>query len=562
MNELFQRPANYWLRHADRHRQSGDLVRAAVLQRHAVHAQPDSEAAHAQYAYTLRKLCCYEASNREAFSALAAHPEQAGLYGLIGCNLLSMGLRRQGLDALEHYMLVWPSTAAPWHDEVCGMAEMYDGPLHPPKRQARLNGLLSIAAKRLARGDLDNAARALERVGTPPDRATAAHRELLMGVYWLGRHCMEPCVSCLQRAVSMDCDHVSTLVLAASLSHRIGAYPATRALLLRAACLAKTPSDQHMVCQTAEETNLLVIACAMLNRARQRQPNRCPLLFDLCVCALKMGKLPEAARHIHLCREIDPDDVPSALLFAQVMDWQQQNLSPRALRRAARAVSFYGSCTRQELDAMARSFMQALESGPQQLAQAICGPLRQKMFFLLTLPLDWTPGLLQIVYDHLPAQESEAILRQALMQHPADSAAKRRAMLMLAHMGAPAPYTLWTRDRFLLVDPNRLLAPSPSFRQRFLTLRIRRMARLCGRAAIPWALQVVSRMPRSQQLRLIHDPHRIWPLALALRYRALHGLPPVRISAQNLSTARVAALKNALRTLHRMHEGGSPYANH
>ena len=50
MNELFQRPANYWLRHADRHRQSGDLVRAAVLQRHAVHAQPDSEAAHAQYA--------------------------------------------------------------------------------------------------------------------------------------------------------------------------------------------------------------------------------------------------------------------------------------------------------------------------------------------------------------------------------------------------------------------------------------------------------------------------------------------------------------------------------
>ena len=111
MNELFQRPANYWLRHADRHKQSGDLIRAAVLQRHAVHAETGSDAARIQYALTLRQMHCYEASNREAFRVLAQQPEQTELYGLIGCNMLALGARVVGGE-LARIMLAMKNVLA------------------------------------------------------------------------------------------------------------------------------------------------------------------------------------------------------------------------------------------------------------------------------------------------------------------------------------------------------------------------------------------------------------------------------------------------------------------
>ena len=38
----------------------------------------------------------------------------------------------------------------------------------------------------------------------------------------------------------------------------------------------------------------------------------------------------------------------------------------------------------------------------------------------------------------------------------------------------------------------------------------------------------------------------IWPLALAMRWRALHGLPPVQIPFETLSPLRLRALHQAL----------------
>ena len=57
-------------------------------------------------------------------------------------------------------------------------------------------------------------------------------------------------------------------------------------------------------------------------------------------------------------------------------------------------------------------------------------------------------------------------------------------------------------------------------------------------------------MTPSQQLKLIGDPWKVWPLAFAMRFRALCGLPPVHIPLQTMSTLRLNALKDALRTLH------------
>ena len=102
--DTFQRPANYWLRRAERCKQSGDLIRAAVLERHAVRAEPDSDAARMSYAFTLRQLHCYEASNREAFAALAHNPDRTALFGLIGQNMFNLSMREAGIDApLSHF---------------------------------------------------------------------------------------------------------------------------------------------------------------------------------------------------------------------------------------------------------------------------------------------------------------------------------------------------------------------------------------------------------------------------------------------------------------------------
>ncbi len=552
MTELFQRPANYWLRHADRHKQSGDLIRAAVLQRHAVRAEPGSDAARMQYALTLRQLHCYEASSREAFRALAAHPDRAELYGLIGCNLLALGQRRQGLDALNIYLHTAATASAPWHDEACDLSEAYDYPFEDHKRRARLEGLLNMAAQRIARGDLDGAGRALKRAQKPPYQGRNARRDLVLALYWMRRGSADRCILHMQKALENDFFDVPHLASAAVLSHRMGSKQAARMLLVRAATLAKNPAEEQLLCYTASELGMVFIAFAMLKRALNRHADRCPLLYDLCVCCLQMGRIQEAARCIHLCREIDPDDVPSEFLFARVMDWQQQNISPRKLRRAARSVSFYGSCTQEEMSAYMQPFWDISEAGPKGLAEAIMQDdrLRRRLLFMQTLPVEWPLMLLDGVCRHLPPPEREALLREVLMQHPADGAAKRYAMQALHRTGVPGPYTVWTYDRFWLMDPEKMAAPSPTFRQRFLTRFIHKLGRQCGREIIPWAMEIISRMSPSRQLRLIGDHWKVWPLAMTMRWHTLCGLPPVHVPIQTMSTLRMEALRNALHTLH------------
>ena len=198
-NELFQRPAHYWLRRADRQKQSGDLIRAAVLERHAVRAEPHSDAARMSYVFTLRQLHCYEASNREAFAALAQDPTRTAMFGLIGQNLLNMGMRQTGLDALNLYAANPPSIPPVWQDEAYDMAEAYDYPAFHTKRRARLRGLLAIAMRRMAKEDLDGASRALQRAMRKPFRAPNARRELALAACFQRLGDREKCLSHLQK---------------------------------------------------------------------------------------------------------------------------------------------------------------------------------------------------------------------------------------------------------------------------------------------------------------------------------------------------------------------------
>lgn len=125
----------------------------------------------ASYALTLRQLHCYEASNREAFAALAYDPSRVALYGLIGQNMIALGHRQEGLDAFSLYFNApdgGQTVPAPWDGDVYEMEEAYWEA--PVKRRARLNGLMHMILSRMARGDMEGAAVPSSGPDGPPFR--------------------------------------------------------------------------------------------------------------------------------------------------------------------------------------------------------------------------------------------------------------------------------------------------------------------------------------------------------------------------------------------------------
>lgn len=565
-NELFRRPAHYWLQRAQKQKQSGDLIRAAVLERHAVRAEPDSEAARMSYAYTLRQLHCYEASNREAFAALARDASRTALFGLIGQNMLNMGMRQTGLDALNLYAAHPPAIPPVWQDEAYDMADAYDYPFLHSKRRARLDGLLQIALRRIAKGDLDNAIRALNRAMTPPFRAPSARRELALAACFQQMGDRLRCLQHVQRALRLRPQILKLRASAIVLLDHIGCRAAARRMLLQAALLARTPVDELLLLTVCDELRQPQIALILLRRSLNRTADRFPVCYNLCVCLLRMGRWQEAMSYIHLCREIDPDDVEGDLLFNRLMELDEEApLSPKEVRKLSHAFGWYGSLTQVELAACAQPLWPLIQEGPAAFSDALVTDerLRRRYLYLLALPLDWPAMVLTSLESVMPREALIALLREVLLQHPGASPGKKCAMSMLSALDVPPPYAVWMQERIALVDPSRAALPTPTFVQRILTLRIRQARKLAPSALIPWAMALIARMDHAQRRGLINDYLRVWPVALAAVYRASHGLAPLRIRpAAFVSPLRRATLVEAMHTLHHLERRNDPHENH
>lgn len=550
--DTFQRPANYWLRRAERCKQSGDLIRAAVLERHAVRAEPDSDAARMSYAFTLRQLHCYEASNREAFAALAHHPDRTALFGLIGQNMFNLSLREAGIDAMNLYAANPPSVPPVWQDEAYDMADAYDYPLEHAKRRARLRGLLKIATRRLTRGDGDGAMRALRRSMRAPFHAPNAQREMALALCFHHLGDAEKCVEHMQNALKLQPYNMQLMTSAVLLYHLMDQKGEAARLLHRASMMARTPQQELLVCAASDEANLPQIACVMLKKALARKADRFPVCYNLCVSLIKMGKLEEAVQHIHLCREIDPDDVQGEILFQQVMKLQEQNPAPSQVRRFGKELGYYGVLSRIGLAASAEPLWPVIHEGPQAVAEAMMTDLRlhSRFLFLLTLPLDWPPMVLAAMIPHMPKESMAALCREILLQHPAPTTGKQYATAILKQLGVEPPYAVWTDNRIGFVDPDQAAAGSPTFRQRVTAMRIRQAKKMADASLIPWAMGLVHRMNPAQRRDLLADPLRVYPVAMAMIYRRRQGMPPLRISLKAFTDLRFRALKHALHILH------------
>lgn len=532
MNETFQRPANYWLRRAEKIKQGGDLIRAAVLQRHALRAEPDSDAACMGYALTLRQLGCYEASSREAFHALAQNPQRTPLFGIVGQNMLDLALRQEGLDAMNLYLSNPPDIPPVWQDEAYDRMDECERD-HLPRRRARLEGLLHIAARRAMTGDLENADRALRRAEKKPYRRPNARRELIHSMVSERSGRLDDSLQYARRALHMQPRNAQLVASCASMMWSLNMRREARTALWHAAMVASTPADELTVCLIADQMNAPQAAHAMLRRTLKYSPHRAPACMDMSACLLRMGRLEDALRYAHLAREIDPDDVPAEVFFTRLTRLSEAQPTPDEVRRAAPGFSYYGAMSQAELSESLAPLMALLTDDARQLADAIAQDdhLRRRFLYAQTLPMDWPAALLSAVAPHLPADVLEPLLREVLLQSPRQTLSKRYAASMLASMQVAPPYLTWQDGCIGWVDPTRPPPESPTFRQRVMTMRIRQARRLCpiDSGIVPFCLRIVTRMNAGQRRQLINDTLHIWPAALAIYYRHIAGHPPLRL---------------------------------
>lgn len=547
VTDVFERPTRYWLNRARSLWQAGRPLKAAVLERNALRADPDSDAACLSYAYTLRRLGCYEASNRTAFAALARRPERTALYGIIGQNMLDLGFREEGYDAMDVYLADPPDIPPEWQDEAYDMLDEADHHLPPalagPRRYARFETLLRIAARRAAMGDLPSAGRALARSRAPVFFGPDQERDLIEARYWALKGKAESCEESLRRAIRRDGRSAKVRVMAAASLWELGKRARARAELLRAAVFARTPADRQVVCRLSDAMGQPSIALVMLKRFYRETPYRFPVCFDLCACLARLGRLEEAARLANLCREIDPDDVQGQWLFAGVT----------ALRERPGEVlppAYYGSFTDENLQALLAPLAQRLAEGTLARGVREDEALRQRLMFLLSLPLDAGAYLLSAIEPEWPREAFCALLRETLLCQPLRTQAKDYALSRLQALGAKPPYTVWQDGRFLRLDPTRLPMPEPTAFQRVLAMRARQAGRLCprGGGVIVWTIRLAGRMNAAQRRELLFDPLRVWPTALATVYRAREGLTPLRLRLE-MDPARTQALLRAVHTL-------------
>lgn len=553
MQDNFLRPASYWLHRADRCRMNGDFLRATVLERSACRAEPDNETAAERYAIALSQLDCYEASTREALAFLARHPEKRLLWGVVGQNIAALSESPAALDALNLYLTPpLPEFVPEWHERACQLADLLANNA-PRRRMARHDGLLRIASQHIARGDHEGAKRALRRAERKPYHRPSHQRETLWASYWLTRHHAENAAEHMMKAIMLRPLNPRTHACAAGMLQVMGAKPIALAEMLQALRLSGSGRELLTVLMCTDQLNVPFLAKAKLQKLRARMPYRFPVLYNLCVSELKLGNLAGAARHIHLAREIDPDDVSGEILFSRVMEMQEQSLSKRQIQQAGREITWYGSPDGSHLEPAAQVLMREMDDGDDRFAQLLIqdGRLRAYLKYLLSMPLSWPAGMLDTVAQHLSREDCEALMREILLQQDTHPDAAREAARVLQEIGAEPPYVSWKSGRLTLADPARAAGETPAFLQRILTARIHRAWQLsgCDKTICLWAMEKVTRMTKAQRRLLIQNDGHVWPLALVIRYRCERGMEPVHLDADRLGRGRAWALTEALRVL-------------
>lgn len=528
--DVFQRSVDYWLKRAEKLRSQGQLRRAAVLGRHAARMEPYSAVAGERYALTLHQLHCYEASNREAFRSLLSNPRDRRLYGLIGLNLLALGRRREAWDALMRFRPDDGYAQAEWTLDALEAEDRLDGAA-TYTRPSRFATLLDIAMNRIRRGDFEAAGRALTRSERLVPAGKSLRRELAWVAWLKAQGETAEALSRLQAAARGAKGHSQLLAMAAALFDELGRPKEALIQLLRAAQRAATPADEATVCMVCDQLGKPEVAYSMLRRSQRRQPGSYTVCYNLAIALLKLGWLEEAVGYMHLCREIDPDDIPGEVVFNRMR--AMEDGGPEQVKKEARGFSYCGMCTMEDIQRIVEPLFEAMGDSPQALGRAIAEDenLYRRFLFFLTLETDWAAGLLDAASRSMPEDRRERLLREVLVMQPEARMVKRAAVALMSEMGIKPPYLIWEKERLLMIDPTRQGDGASTVAQRVTARKIRKAAELAkSRELIPWAIQLIHNLDAYGRDHIVHDRQNVWPVALAMYFTRRQGLAAIPLN--------------------------------
>ena len=520
-----ERSPQYWRRRAQQHRKRGEHSRAAALLRHAVALEPSSGDLRVEYAKSLRDMSCFEASNREAFGALALEPGGAAPYRIIGRNMLSLGREQEAMDAFSHYFeKAWKMPEIRFEmendEEFYELEELWDTP--SGGRKARLDALCHIGASRLARGKLESADKTLARARelSPKDERLYTLSAMLCEA----RQEMAQALIFARAAAEKNPRHVSSLCALASIRAQLGQRGLAAAALLRAAFYCRFPQDEQLFCFTASTLNMPEIALAMLRLSKHRCPERLPTLFNCAVTLLQLGRMEQAQAYLHRCLEGDPEDLVVQALFHQAKAWEKEALCARAVAEKAQALPFYPFLPHEAVTRLLTALGDAFEAGMEAFAARLItdGECYRGFLYALLLPGAPFSRLLFPVTSAVAALDgaaAERILRDILVQNAVGDTVKRYALSALVSLEAKPPYVIWQNGRILQVALPGESVPQASVVQRHIARRIRKLARQAkDQRIVGHTLSLLYRMSSPMRHAFAADQGRVWSCAVQIHF--------------------------------------------
>ncbi|MEG2718755.1 MAG: hypothetical protein RSA55_04360 [Clostridia bacterium] len=554
--DVFSRSVEYWLRRAQRCLKSGNLRSAAGLARHAARFEPRSEEASLFYATVLRELHCYEASNREASSVLARNCKCVEAYGMLARNLISLGRKREALDVFSFYLsgLQSLSQDLPMWDEVLyNLEEKYYN--KKGRACARFHELLKIAASHMSANDCEGAKKALEKSGNACFPKHCAERERLLSLFYMMVDSPEAAVAYAISALRYAPRACGIAVSAATVFHLVGERQRALTLLLRAAALAHTVKDEFVVCVAAEELHALPIALQMLLRNLKREPNRVPACYNLSLCMFRSGMGDEALQYIHLCRELDPQDIAVASLFQKAVAWSEKGEEDDAVAWQASEFGFYGVQCIKEQERCLALVKRWVQSDVQGFCKELCenDQCYQRCLLAFSAKAQGAEQLLPVICEHLSPKDATELLYQAMLLPECPALLKRVAVTELIKREQKPPFVIWQNDRIVLVNPTIEPPASARLMYRLLFRRVAQAARYVGTAKLNlFALERIRYLTPKQRVHMANDRWHIWSLAIAMRCTQIKHYSAVFMDISAFTRVRAEALLEALQILRKI----------
>ncbi len=505
------RPAAWWARRAALHYRSGNRRQAEVLYRQAVALTPDSVPLKLAYARVLQDMGRWEASNHQAFAALALDPRNVSTISLIAYNLMALGHLEEAADAFSHVLYAQGEGM----DEACaGQLDRLEAMLTPPaETAARYRILVDYAAEDLAAGEWDAVAYALERACDIPRGDERCHT--LRALYYKA---LEQPGLAVQEAVAacrLAPQSSRTWCVLAELSGAMGKHKQAYAALLLAAARALTAADEQYVCQTAVNLKLYAVPLPLLARAG----NRVQALYNKGVLLLLAGKTQDALQALEQCRDLDPQDVPSRYLRRTAQEIAA--LPAAQAQAAAKGLRLYPALSDRDSEACYRAFMEPLAGGMEAFALRLQS---DESYYRLALYQAHNPhtdisGLLEQGFPFLSENFTVRMMREILLQPDGGFAEKQLAIRVLTQ-DKPQPFVLWHGGRLSFIKPG-------SGGQTAAELRLKEL--LLGRAGLDprlttYALGLFHRLPQRIRVRLSGERGGSLWAAVRLHY-ALYAAP-------------------------------------